>query len=203
MAGGAAVAAGRCETCPRAARSGRCAAVAKHRAAAALARINTGAAAMSWPAASQALPEIRLLLDFCNPASIVRPDRRRVASQVGPAQRSRIDPAAAGEPPAALGNRPARELAGFVTVDEAQLIGCRLLDFDHPLLRCSVFVVARQMQHAGRPQRSGRPAAVSAAKMRTGVDETGARQSCQAVVVERGQRAQDAGEIARGALAGR
>jgi hypothetical protein len=39
--------------------------------------------------------------------------------------------------------------------------------------------------------------------MRAGVGEAGARQSCQAVVVERGQRAQDPGEIARSTEAGR
>jgi hypothetical protein len=89
------------------------------------------------------------------------------------------------------------------TVDEAQVVGGRLLGFDDALLGARVSLVARQMQHAGPTPAQRQAGGGQGREMRGSVLKTGASQPREAVVVERGQGPQDAGEVAGGAFAGR
>jgi hypothetical protein len=139
-------------------------AAAKRVASLALARIRIGASAISWPAASQARQSSRLPLDAGDLAAIVRADRRGVPRQVGAAQRGRVDPAAARKPPAAVGDRPAGELAGFFALDVAQLIGAGCCS---STTRCWVAACRSSRARCRTPvwrQRSGKPASISAAQ---------------------------------------
>jgi hypothetical protein len=91
---------------------------------------------------------VGVALDARDPAAVVGGDRRGVALQVGPAQRRRIDPAAAGKPPAAVGDRPAASWLACVAVDEAQVVGGRLLGFDD---RCCVLACRSSRARCSTP----------------------------------------------------
>jgi hypothetical protein len=116
------------------------------------------------------------------------------AVEQGTAEAGRVDPAGPGEPPAAHGDRPAGQGGGFVALDEAAVIGRQRLRFDDAALGILVSRIARHVQHAG-------PAGAQAGK--TGVaaaaeEKPGAQQAGEGAVVQRRQRTEHAGQVARG-----
>jgi hypothetical protein len=118
--------------------------------------------------------------------------------QQGAAEAGRIDPAARGEPPAALCHRPAGERGGFLAPDVAAVLRRQRMGFDDGALAFLVLGIARDVQHPGPAgAHAGQCAETAAAEQ-----EAGLQQPPQPSLVERGQGAEHAGMVARGANGG-